>query len=205
MKNSFKIIGVILCAIVLAGCTKSFNSGTKKTGDRPAVKSAVSEDDWQSYKNTEFGISFKYPKDWILEPSTNSFLDAHLYSAALTEPNSTECQKDFIGMEIQAGLPKDADEDFKSFAQSLLDGGLGRPSGKMMELQIDGKTILQSEFSGWDSPCQGHGYLIEQDKAHYIYIFTGSDKMNEKKTQPRVILDIIQTIQGPKGTKKSEE
>ena len=71
---------------------------------------------------------------------------------------------------------------------------IGAPSGEIKELKINGRTVFQAEKSGWDSSCSGRGYIIEQDKTHYAYIFTGSDEMNQKNTEPNVIMEIVSSV-----------
>lgn len=172
-------MGLAIITLILAGC------GTTSS--------------WQDYQNNEFGFNMKHPTGWQFEAQTvsspaESSLDIHLSNMAMGD--SLSCPKDFIGLELQVGLNRDGEQDFATFAKSLAvtQDGLGVPSGELKELQINGRTVFQAEKSGWDSPCTGRGYIIEQDKTHYAYIFTGSDEMNQKNTEPNVIMEIVSSV-----------
>ena len=183
MKKTYRLfIGLGLVVLMLAGC------------------GAAVENAWQDYKNKEYGFSMKYPKEWQFEAQkvsspTESSLDVHLSNMA--PEDSLSCPKNFIGLEFQAGLNKDEKQDFKTFAKSLIaaKNELGAPSGELKELKINGFSAFQAEKSGWDTPCKGRGYIIEQDAKHYVYVFTGSDELNRKNTEPGVIMEILSSIE----------
>lgn len=188
-RTHYFLIGLGLAILVLAGCGA-------------AVK-LPAQNAWQDYENKEFGFSMKYPKGWEFEAQNvtapaESMLDIHLSNMA--PEDSLSCPKNFIGLELQAGLRLNEGEksNFKTFVKNFLNRStdeLGAPSGEIKELKINGHTAFQSEKSGWDSPCKGRGYIIEQDQKYYSYVFTGSDEMNQKNTEPGVIMEILSSVE----------
>ena len=142
---------------------------------------------WKIYTNSKYGFEFKYPGEWIFDEEqtggTSDFLDIHLSN--FKPSGNFACDSNYIGLEIQVGLNKNQEQDFAEFVKSQLNKGLGSPNGSTEEMLVDKHRAFKAEFSGWGSACAGPGYLIEQDKSHYIYIFTGSNSDNQKETQKR--------------------
>lgn len=139
---------------------------------------------WKIFKDEETGFEFKYPQEWIFSAQPKDgklgFLDIHLENFQYSDDNSI-CDPNFIGLEIQAGVPKDQSQDFYSFVKSqIVEGGLG-PKGSLKEVKVNDHFGFMVQDSGWDSNCSGPGYFIEQDRNFYIYVFTGigKDSQNE--------------------------
>lgn len=52
-----------------ANNTVSFDQTTETTNTTSQTTTADATADWQTYTNTEYGFSFKYPKDWAVKSS----------------------------------------------------------------------------------------------------------------------------------------
>jgi hypothetical protein len=184
------------------------NQDQEKTNKDTGQVHDSSINGWKTYTNKENGIEFDYPKEWIFEANQTGggkdFLDIHL-SLSSQHNNDYPLCDNFVGLEIQSNIAKDQNMDFFSFVKSqVVDGEMG-PSGSLEEIKIDDHLGFKIDSSGWDSACTGPGYFIEQDKGHYIYIFTGSDNNHQKEGREKInqILStfrFISTAQTPSQT-----
>ena len=192
----------ILILIVIAGLLGfgSWYLSRQQTQQIPISQEVEGETtNWKIYRNEKYGFQLKYPNDWLFDIKTEKvptpsgeFLDIHISNFGAGD--GLGCDKNYAGLEIQTHT-KDANQDFASFVQSQLSGGLGSPSGETEQILIGGHVGFMARYSGWGSGCSGPGYLIEQDESRYLYIFTGSYSMNEREIEDDAIKKIIYSIE----------
>lgn len=153
---------------------------------------------WQTYRNDEYELEFKYPGDWLFDAEETggvvSFLDIHLSNQE--SPDIPGCPEGYMGAEIQVGHIKEANMDFTSFVKSQVStnkNGLN-PGGALEQIVVDNHMGFKIEHSGWASGCTGQGYFIEQNEGQYIYVFTGSYLEETELKENDVIEEIIGSI-----------
>lgn len=178
---SIKIwLPLIIVVLAIAGLAIYFNWPKEKQFPEivvPQSETPEIPEDWKTYRNEEYGFEFRYPEDWLFEVSPGGN-DIHL-SNFQSSSKPFFCDTGFIGLEIQAGHPKDPNQDFSLFVKSqLVESGLG-PQGSLEEIMIGSHPGFRVQYSGWVSGCVGPGYFIEQDKNRYIYVFTGAENLDE--------------------------
>lgn len=60
------------------------------TTSASTTASTVSTADWKTYTNSEYGFSFKYPKDWIIEEGASTNDPRRIASVKSNEPNKNK-------------------------------------------------------------------------------------------------------------------
>lgn len=130
---------------------------------------------FENFVNSEYGISFRYPDNWVLSTSeTGNFLDVKISNASC----SPVCPPEFIGMEFQAGLIKNSFDNFDTYIKNKVSvlKSTGQPSGKLTKMTLAGQPAYMVENSGWGG-ISGPGYFVYQGDYYYTYIYTGSNDL----------------------------
>lgn len=126
----------------------------------------INTSNWKTYTNTEYGFSFKYPNDWLLENSTE-FIE-------IKSPDFQQNEKNFLEQEAKQGAfisihPTALDQLPNITEGQLLKGNdttEDRTASNVKQLFVGGRPAIKYDFKA-QSGFLGSTALVESESKMY--------------------------------------
>ncbi|MEI8229834.1 MAG: PsbP-related protein [Candidatus Peregrinibacteria bacterium] len=177
LRNCLSVCAVV--SLLFMGCARIQSPEKEAQGVPTSLSSLDSSSfatgsDWKTYNNEKYGITFRYPSEWVIESHEDVIeLMITVENKLLSDWNKTHDTRgkprgaQFV--DFQVGKEKDSKKDFVSFGRELEFYGQRCPADEIDPITING-------IRGWDyRHCNQWDYVLEQDPSHFTWIWHGDD------------------------------
>ena len=160
--------------------------------------------DWETYRNEQYGIEFRYPNDWILDDKealsislpdqTKNIIQINVSNgvSGREDESMSPCQPDISSVVYQVGKLRNSQQTFEGFVNFQIENperGLPpKVKPKLISTTVGGHNALKIE--GTVNNCDTEFYYIEQRSDHYTTI----SFIVEKNDDELVINQILSTF-----------
>lgn len=185
-----KMFVVLLLIVSLSACSKSGEdmSGKETSGD------TSSKPVLENFFNSSNGISFAYPKGWLLDQSDSEGV-FQVQVANSEAPDGYDCDQDYAVV-IVGSTVRDTSEDFDTWFENNRseDPGLGQYGGDVVETEFAGYPAYSVSKMGWETYCPAYGYVVDytdaQDEGRIVEIII-SKKLEESLEIENILQSIV--------------
>ena len=184
-----KILIVGILAAVLAG---GFFAWQWFGGTEEVVQDETA--DWETYRNEQYGIEFRYPNDWILDDKealsislpdqTKNIIQINVSNgvSGREDESMSPCQPDISSVVYQVGKLRNSQQTFEGFVNFQIENPeRGLPptvKPKLISMIVGGRNALKIEEAV--DNCDAEFYYIEQGSDRYTTISFIVDKNGDK-------------------------
>lgn len=144
--NRNLILGIALVLLIVgAALVLSKNNGlltsTAPVQSPSPTAAQVSQQDWQSFENKQYNISFKYPPSWSINKNTQLFENGDLVAVQFTGATQKEQTEFYDGARFVVMIPQATNLDLNSWVESRHKANVSGSAPQFSDTVINGVTF----------------------------------------------------------------
>lgn len=197
IKNNWVIV-LILLLIVLGAVFIGIRIGGRQSPassiqPQPATSSAdqaETQSNWQSYENSQYNISFKYPPEWSVNSSTQAFEKGDLVAVQFTGVTQEPQTELSDGARFVVMIPQPTSLDLDSWVNNAHQGTISGDPPQISDTEINGVPFKKVYECGLG--CFTYYYTITGGQVYGFMVSAAGSQEVELNT---TIDQILKTLE----------
>ena len=195
-RNAIIVIALILLivgvALILTKNNALLTSTPPVQSPSPAA-AAVSQQDWKTFENKQYNISFKYPPSWSVNPATQIFENRDLVAVQFTGKTQQQNTEFYDGARFVVMVPLSTNLDLNSWVNSKHGTSVSGTPPQISDTTINGVSFKKVYECGLG--CFTYYYTVRGEQVYGILVSTAGAQQVELDT---TIDQILKTLVLPK-------
>ena len=195
-RNAIIVIALILLivgvALILTKNNALLTSTPPVQSPSPAA-AAVSQQDWKTFENKQYNISFKYPPSWSVNPATQIFENRDLVAVQFTGKTQQQNTEFYDGARFVVMVPLSTNLDLNSWVNSKHGTSVSGTPPQISDTTINGVSFKKVYECGLG--CFTYYYTVRGGQVYGILVSTAGAQQVELDA---TIDQILKTLVLPK-------
>lgn len=193
--NRNLILGIALVLLIVgAALVLSKNKGlltsTAPISSPSPGAAQVSQQDWQSFENKQYNISFRYPPTWSINENTQMFEGGDLVAVQFTGATQKEQTEFYDGARFVVMIPQATTLDLNSWVESRHKANVSGSAPQFSDTVINGVTFRKVYECGLG--CFTYYYMISGGKVYGIVVSaSGPQEVELNATIDQILKTVV--------------
>lgn len=191
-RNAIIVIALILLIVGVALIltqNKALSPSTPPVKSPSPAAAAVSQQDWKSFENKQYNISFKYPPTWSINENTQLFENGDLVAVQFTGVTQKEQTEFYDGARFVVMIPQATNLDLNSWADSRHKANVAGPAPQFSDTTVNG--VLFRKVYECALGCFTYYYTVSGGKVYGIVVSAAGPQEVELNA---TISEILKTL-----------
>ncbi|OGD90840.1 hypothetical protein A3D81_01735 [Candidatus Curtissbacteria bacterium RIFCSPHIGHO2_02_FULL_40_17] len=192
-RNAIVVIALIL---VIVGVALILTTNNSLLPSKPPVASPspaavqVSQQDWKSFENKQYNISFKYPPTWSINKNTQLFENGDLVAVQFTGATQQEQTEFYDGARFVVMIPQATNLDLNSWVESRHKANVSGSAPQFSDTVINGVTFRKVYECGLG--CFTYYYRVVGGQGYGVVVSAAGPQEVELNA---TISEILKTVE----------